>query len=34
VVAGPAMLVGDLAGPTVQATLVVAAYLAGSVLHV
>ncbi len=34
VVAGPAVLVDDLAGRTVEATLIVAAYLAGSVLHV
>ena len=34
VVAGPAALVDDLAGRTVEATLIVAAYLAGSVLHV
>ncbi len=34
VVAGPAALTGDMAGPTTEATLVVAAYLAGSVLHV
>lgn len=34
VVAGPAALAGDLAGQTLQATMIVAAYLAGSVLHV
>ena len=34
VVAGPSALVGDLAGVTLQATVIVAAYLAGSVLHV
>jgi hypothetical protein len=34
VVAGPGALTGDLAGPTLEATLIVAAYLAGSVLHV
>jgi hypothetical protein len=34
VVAGPSALAGDLAGQTLQATLIVAAYLAGSVLHV
>jgi hypothetical protein len=34
VVAGPDAVSGDLASPTAQATLVVAAYLAGSVLHV
>ena len=34
VVAGPSALAGDLAGQTIEATAVVAAYLAGSVLHV
>jgi hypothetical protein len=34
VVAGPSALTGDLAGPTLQATVIIAAYLAGSVLHV
>ena len=34
VVAGPSALVGDLAGQAIEATAVVAAYLAGSVLHV
>ena len=34
VVAGPGAVLGDLAGPTLQATLIVAGYLAGSVLHV
>ncbi|MDH3958529.1 MAG: YwiC-like family protein [Actinomycetota bacterium] len=34
VVAGPAAVRGDLAGPTLQATLIVAGYLTGSVLHV
>jgi hypothetical protein len=34
VVAGPSALAGDLAGATLQATGIVAAYLAGSVLHV
>ncbi len=34
VVAGPAALAGGLAGATLEATLIVAAYLAGSVLHV
>jgi YwiC-like protein len=34
VVSGPSALAVDLAGATLQATLVVAAYLAGSVLHV
>jgi hypothetical protein len=34
VVAGPSALTGVLAGPTVEATLIIAAYLAGSVLHV
>ncbi len=34
VVAGPSVLAGDLLGLTIQATAVVAAYLAGSVLHV
>lgn len=34
VVAGLPALTGDLAGPTLEAALIVAAYLAGSVLHV
>jgi hypothetical protein len=34
VVAGPSDLVGDLAGATLQATVIIAAYLAGSVLNV
>jgi hypothetical protein len=34
VVTGPSALTGDLAGATLQATLIIAAYLAGSVLHV
>ena len=34
VVAGPAVLVDDLAASTLEATVIVAAYLAGSVLHV
>jgi hypothetical protein len=34
VVAGPATLAEELAGPTIQGTLIIAAYLAGSVLHV
>jgi hypothetical protein len=34
VVAGPAALTGDLAGPTLEATVLVAAYLVGSVIHV
>lgn len=34
VVAGPSLVPGDLATHTAQATFVVAAYLAGSVLHV
>jgi hypothetical protein len=34
VVAGPSGLTRDLVGPTLQATVIVAAYLAGSVLHV
>jgi hypothetical protein len=34
VVAGLPALTGDLAGPTFEAALIVAAYLAGSVLHV
>jgi hypothetical protein len=34
VVAGPSALTGDLARPTLQATVIIAAYLAGSVLHV
>ncbi len=34
VVAGPAAVLGDLAGPVLPATLIVAGYLAGSVLHV
>ncbi len=34
VVAGPAQLFGGLGGPTLEATLIVTAYLAGSVLHV
>lgn len=34
VVSAPSALTGELAGPTLEATLVVAAYLAGSVLHV
>lgn len=34
VVAGPAAVLGDLAWQTVQTTLIVAGYLAGSVLHV
>jgi hypothetical protein len=34
VVAGPAALAGDLAGLTTTCTLVVAGYLAGSVIHV
>ena len=34
VVAGPSALAADLAGITLQATVIVAAYLAGSVLHV
>ena len=34
VVAGPATLAEQLAGPTIEATLIIAAYLAGSVLHV
>jgi hypothetical protein len=34
VVAGPAALAGDLAGLTITCTLVVASYLAGSVIHV
>lgn len=34
VVAGPTEATGVLAGPTMQATAIVAAYLAGSVLHV
>ena len=32
--AGPAAVLGDLAGPVLPATLIVAGYLAGSVLHV
>jgi uncharacterized membrane protein YgcG len=34
VVAGPSALTGELARPTLQATVIIAAYLAGSVLHV
>jgi hypothetical protein len=34
VVAGPAALTGGLARPTLEATVIVAGYLAGSVLHV
>ena len=34
VVAGPQALAGDLVGATLEATVIVAAYLAGSVLHV
>ena len=34
VVAGPSALTGDLVGQTLQATLIVAGYLAGSVVHV
>ena len=34
VVAGPSALAGDLAGATLEATVIIAAYLAGSVLHV
>jgi hypothetical protein len=34
VVAGPSAVAGDLAGATLQVTVIVAAYLAGSVLHV
>ncbi len=34
VVAGPSALTGDLVGQTVQATLIVGGYLAGSVVHV
>ena len=34
VVAGPSALAGDLAGVTLEATVIIAAYLAGSVLHV
>ena len=34
VVAGPQALAGDLAGATLEATVIIAAYLAGSVLHV
>jgi hypothetical protein len=34
VVAGPATLTGALARPTLEATVIVAGYLAGSVLHV
>jgi hypothetical protein len=34
VVAGPSALTGGLAGPTLQATVIIASYLAGSVLHV
>ncbi|HYN56824.1 MAG TPA: YwiC-like family protein [Motilibacterales bacterium] len=34
VVVGPASLTGDLAGSVLEATVIVAAYLAGSVLHV
>jgi hypothetical protein len=34
VVAGPSALTGGLARPTLQATVIIAAYLAGSVLHV
>ena len=34
VVAGPAVLAGDLAAPTIQATVLGGAFLAGSVIHV